>query len=502
MKTAITTTKMPRRTTAAAARRALATAAAAAVTLAMSACPARADLSADVDAALRDPSVARAMVGVQVVRLGKTPGDAALIPRVVYRRDAGLPLTPASNLKLLTTSAALDHFGPGFAFRTKLVSHGADLILVGDGDPALGDAELLAPAGQDVDTAFKQWATQLRDAGVRRVRDVAVDDTVFDPTEMFQPRWPADQRLNRYEAEVAGVNLNANCLDVAVRPTSAGRPVAVQPDPRTAYAPVTIDCLTGRGTMTLDRAADNNVVTLHGRAEAATTKPFSVTIHDPPLYAATVLAEAISAGGATVKGLVHRDVAARVALARGDPAYRVLAEARTPLLAVIGRANKDSMNLYAECLCKRLGADANGGGGGSWANGTAAVGAFLRKVGVPADQFRLDDGCGLSKSNLVTAGAVTQVLTYDFASPNADAFMATLAVAGQDGTLLDRFAHSPLRGRVLAKTGHVSGVNCLSGYLHAADGQWYAFAILINRTAGGANPVEERIVKAIDADVR
>ena len=156
------------------------------------------------------------------------------------------------------------------------------------------------------------------------------------------------------------------------------------------------------------------------------------------------------------------------------------------------------MNLYAECLCKRLGASATGGGGGSWVTGTAVVASFLRKVGVPGDQFHLDDGCGLSKANAVTAAAVTQVLAYDFAGPHARVFMDTLAVAGADGTLAERFGRSTLKGRVLAKTGTVNGVSCLSGYLHARDGQWYAFSILMNRLAGGGKPVQERIVRAID----
>ena len=465
--------------------------------LSVAAPAARADLSADVDAALREPGLARAAVGVQVVRLGAAPGAATLNPVVVYRHNAGLPLTPASNLKLLTTSAALDHFGPGFVFRTRLVSHDGDLILVGDGDPAFGDAELVTRWGADVTTVFRQWAAGLAKLGVARVRHVAVDDTVFDDAEMFHPRWPADQRLNRYEAEVAGVNLNANCLDVFLRPTTPGRLVTVKTNPATAYAPVTDDCVTGRGTVGLIRAADANDVTVRGRADAANDVPLSVTIHDPPLFAATVLAEAVTAAGIPC-GDVGRDATARAAVARSDPAYRVLAVNETPLAAVMARANKDSMNLYAECLCKRLGADANGGGGGSWANGTVAVGTFLRKVGVPVDQFHLDDGCGLSKANAVTAAAVTQVLTYDFAGPHAGVFMGTLAVAGEDGTLADRFARTTLRGRVLAKTGTVNGVSCLSGYLHARDGQWYAFSILMNRLAGGGKPVQERVVRAID----
>ncbi len=462
-------------------------------------CPvvARGDLTAEIDAALREPGMGRAAIGVQVVRLGPTPGSLAA-PKVVYRHDAGLPLTPASNLKLLTTSAALDTLGPGFEFRTQLVSHEGDLILVGDGDPAFGDAELVTRWGGDVTSVFKQWAAQLPKVGITRVGHVAVDDTVFDDTEMFHPRWPADQRLNRYEAEVAGVNLNANCLDVFVRPTTPGRPVVAQTNPRTSYAPLTNECVTGRGAMGLMRAMDDNAVTLKGHADAVTETPLSVTLHDPPMYAATVLAEALAAAGVTRIGDVRRDNTARAAVARGDPAFKVLAVNVTPLAVVMARANKDSMNLYAECLCKRLGASATGGGGGSWVTGTAVVASFLRKVGVPIDQFHLDDGCGLSKSNAVTAAAVTQVLTFDFAGPHAKVFMDTLAVAGADGTLEGRFAKSTLKGRVLAKTGTVNGVSCLSGYLHARDDQWYAFSILMNHLAGGGKPVQERIVKAID----
>ena len=475
-------------------------AAAAAATLLMAAA-ARADLKADVDAALRDPAVARAAVGVQIVRLGDAPAAAGLVPRVVYRSNEGVMLTPASNLKLLTTSAALDRLGPDFSFRTRLVAHGDDLILVGDGDPALGDAELLTRVGWDVDTVFKQWASQLKAAGITRVAHVDVDDSVFDAAELFHPHWPADQRLNRYEAEVAGLNLNANCLDVFVRPTTSGRPVVVQTNPRTAYAPVTDAAVTGRGTVGLIRAVDANDVTVRGQVAAANTVPMSITVHDPAMYAGRVLAEAVAAAGVPVAAAGGRDAMARVALARGEPGYRVLAVNETPLSQVLARANKDSMNLYAECLCKRLGADARpGGGGGSWANGTAVVAAFCRRVGVPDGQVVLDDGCGLSKANAVTAAAVTQVLTYDFASPHAQAFLDSLAVAGVDGTLIDRFTKTTLRGRVLAKTGTVNGVSCLSGYLHARDGQWYAFSILMNRVppGGGGRPVQERIVKAID----
>jgi D-alanyl-D-alanine carboxypeptidase/D-alanyl-D-alanine-endopeptidase (penicillin-binding protein 4) len=188
----------------------------------------------------------------------------------------------------------------------------------------------------------------------------------------------------------------------------------------------------------------------------------------------------------------------RKANAAGEQSWRTLAVHETPLTQVMSRANKDSMNLYAECLCKRLGAEVSGQSG-SWENGTRAVGDFLTRIGVPTDQFHLDDGCGLSKGNLISASAMALVLQHNYFSPNSKRFIDTLSIAGIDGTLSDRFGGTKLRGRVFGKTGTVNGVSCLSGYLNAQDGHWYAFAILMNKSyAGVGKPTQEKIVAAID----
>ena len=130
------------------------------------------------------------------------------------------------------------------------------------------------------------------------------------------------------------------------------------------------------------------------------------------------------------------------------------------------------------------------------------MGSFLTKVGVARGTFQLDDGCGLSKLNTVTPSAMARVLVYNYFSPNAKTFIDSLSIAGTDGTLNDRFQGSSLRGRVFAKTGTVTGVSCLSGYLNAQDGNRYAFSILINKNyAGLGKPTQERIVAAIDSAV-
>ena len=158
------------------------------------------------------------------------------------------------------------------------------------------------------------------------------------------------------------------------------------------------------------------------------------------------------------------------------------------------------MNLYAECLCKRLGFAATGEG--TWKPAPHRSANSSTPSASPRANFTLDDGCGLSKSNAVSAHLMVSVLVHDYFGPNAKMWMGSLAVAGEDGTLADRFRGTDLRGRVIAKTGFVNGVSCLSGYLHAKDGNWYCFSILFNGipegTNSGAKILQERIVRAID----
>src|SRR5262249_27767770 len=157
------------------------------------------------------------------------------------------PLTPASNMKVLTTSAALDRLGADFKFRTLLVVHEGDAIIVGDGDPALGDEELLRPMKWTATTTFEKWAEALKKRGVTTVRNVVVDDSVFD-TNFFHPNWPAGQAAATYCAEVGGLALNANLVGFLVKPTSPGAPVTFTTVPPTRGLSIKNDAKTGAGS--------------------------------------------------------------------------------------------------------------------------------------------------------------------------------------------------------------------------------------------------------------
>ena len=453
---------------------------------------ARADLKSDVSDILADRSLSRSEVGVEIIRLGDAVGSSVIL----FQHDADRLLIPASNLKIVTTSAILDRLGGDFQFHTLLVRHGDDLILIGDGDPSLGDPEFLHHGETDTTALFVNWAQSLKSRGITRVGNLLVDDSVFDE-HFFHPNWPPEQADKRYAAEIAGVSFDTNCIQCQVRPNSGL--AAYTLNPNTHFVNVRNTCLSGGSNDTLfGRNAGTNDLILRGTCPVA--NQVSVTIHNPPLYAATVLAETLAAAGIQVTGKVASDRTVRAALcshaSAHDPTWSLLCVQATPLPAVMARCNKDSMNMYAESFCKRLGF-AVSGKPGSWENGTAAVGAFLAHVGIDPQLYHLDDGCGLSKQNAIAAHALAMVLTYDFFSKNHQAFFDSLSRAGSDGTLAKRFEGSDLRGRVFGKTGWVEGVSALSGYLHAKDGRWYVFSILVNGNSK-VKPLEDAIVAAID----
>ena len=461
--------------------------------------PAHADLNGDVRHILADPSLHKAQWSIKIVQLD--PAGGKTIP--LFESNPTALMKPASNLKVVTTSAALERLGPDFEFHTLLLLHGPDLCLIGDGDPTLGDAVLLKKSGWDVTTVFKIWAQGLAARHAGPFRSLQIDDSVFD-SQYVNPHWPANQLDKDYLAGVAGLNLNANCLDVYIRPRGIGQPVDFYTDPPVAFIPIKNACVGGgEDRYWLGRDSATGGLVLRGEAAHANLSPLQITIPDPPMYTGQVLAEVFSSNGVSV-GPVQRNETLRAAY-MADPAspqWKLLAENKTSLLTVMSRANKDSMNLYAEACCKRLGYAVHGVG--SWTAGTAAVAEFLSSIGVPSDQYHLDDGCGLSRFNGICADLMISVLCHDFYGKNSKAFLSTLAVGGVDGTLLDRFRGTDLRGRVFAKSGFIDNVSCLSGYLQGRDNAWFAFSILFNDVpAGGtgdAKAAEERIVRAIDLD--
>lgn len=406
--------------------------------------------------------------------------------RVAAQRNPDLPVAPASNLKLFTTAAALDLLKPEFEFRTTVAMRGTiettgtlrgDVKITGRGDPTIGGRFHDGRATAVID----QWASELQRAGIKVIAgDLIFEHGYFD-TEYVHPTWPEDQLVNWYEAPVAALSMQEGCVLIRVLPGRSGGRAVVQMEPPNSYHTVENSCMTrGRSNIFVTRARGTNKIIVRGTV-APRSGPMEVyvTVLNPVHYFANVVHQTFLRHGIDVLGqvqLVGKDP-------RGD--WQAVAEHRTPLSVVNFVINKKSQNHYAEQLLKAIGAETRNEG--SFAGGGAAITDWMTKtVGTPAAEFSIVDGSGMSRFNRASSTAFTDILRYMWQSPYRREFVSSMPYSGEpDSRLRRRLNQAPYARQVYAKTGYISGVIGLSGYVRAKSGKVYAFSFLFNGYKGG-----------------
>lgn len=430
-------------------------------------------LAAQLDKVLTDYTDKRVLFGGCVIEL---PSG-----RVLYDHNGERPMIPASNMKLVVMAAALDQLGKDYQFKTIVAVRGKDLVVVGGGDPTIGDEKPARASGKSITAVFHGWAEKLKASGVKQIPgNIVIDDSIFD-RQFTHPNWPPEQFEAWYEAPVGGLNFNANCVDVSIKPTQAGKPAHVSVIPSGAAVKIVNQTNTGKKhTARVSRSKGGDTLTVGGSV-ARSDRLGPVTVRDPGLHFGQVLRSVLVAQGIRVGGNVVRE---RVRVkSDGTPENsHVVAVERTPLRQALARAGKDSLGMMAEALIKALGQKQSGVG--TWESGGAAVKLFLQKAGAGSATV-VDDGSGLSRKNRISAAAMTQVLRHIHASRAGTFEMLrdALSKAGVDGTLDDRLRGPATRGRVFAKTGYINGVRTLAGYAQTKAGTWVAFAFFYNGAA-------------------
>jgi PBP4 family serine-type D-alanyl-D-alanine carboxypeptidase len=428
-----------------------------------------------VQAHLQDPRLAGCHVGLAVYSLDHRQWLCEI--------DADRRFVPASNVKLVTAAAALQALGPAYRSRSDVRFAGTraqgnwegTLTLVGGGDPLLSTA--------DLDAVIQG----LKAAGMQRFHGrVVADETRFDPLRKG-PGWMWDDAGSDDAPPISALVLNLAHLDLAIRPAGLGQPLSVRPEPFTGYGIVdnrSRTAVSGEPVEAVCRPINGrDVIQVTGcLAPGSAAQKQTVTITDPPLYAATQFAEAIGRAGIPSRITVGGAPGGGTVVASHDSA---------PLPDVVRALQKDSVNLIAEILLKQVGAS-QGGLPGTSAKGIAAAQKFLTAVGWQPETYRLVDGSGLSRYNLLSPRQLTQLLTYMDAQPTtAAAYRAALPVAAVDGTLAKRFRALRDSRRLVAKTGTLSGVVALSGYVETVAKERLAFSMLINGGVGATTPLRQ-----------
>lgn len=457
---------------------------------------ARGDIASTLDAIVADPRLAGAHAGV-VVRAADTG-------RVVYDREGDRRMVPASNQKLLTSAAALEVLGADYRFTTEVLASGdragselhGDLYLRGTGDPSM-----------QVDD-YARLAAAVANRGIRTVRgSVVADDTWYDAVRLGDD-WAWDDEQYGYAAPISALtvapeaNAEPGSILVEVRPGSApGRAAVVGTVPATDQVRVVNRATTGAAgtarTVQVERAHGTNTIVVSGTIPAgAASYTAQRSTADPTSLAAEVFAEALAEHGVSVVEDVERSVTPEAARPLVEHESAPLAELLVPMM-------KLSLNGYAESLVKAMGRAAHKEGTAE--TGLEAMTAALVVIGVDAAELRAADGSGLSRKNLVAADQLAELLIEVRDEAWFGEWEAALPVAAAPerlvgGTLRDRMEGTPAAGNVRAKTGSLTGVSALSGYVRGTDGQRMVFSVIFNNYLGDApKDIEDEIAVALAA---
>jgi len=442
----------------------------------------RAWLRARLDEILGVPSLARAKLSVAIM----DPDTGKLL----YGRNEKLALNAASNVKIVTETAALVALGPEFRWKTtvlgtipaeggKTVSAGelrGDLYVKTSGDPTLSTTDLTA------------LAASLSAIGLRRVRGgLVVDATAFD-SNTTPPAFEQKNESAAFRAPSSAASLNSNVVTVTITPGpsvgSAARVVLEPASPALVLSGSITTAAKGPATPqveTSDAGNGRTRVAVGGRIRIG-SEPRSIQrrIVWPETYFGQTFKQVLRKRGITVDGAVRVSAAPKEGL-------RVLATRESPTLAVVVHdLGKRSVNFAAEQLLRTLGGETQGHPG-TFGKGLEAVARFLEGIGIPRGSYVMKNGSGLYDSNRFSAEEIAWVLRAairDFRV--ASEFLASLAVGGADGTLAHRMAGSAAERFVRAKTGTLANVSCLSGIVGAPGSRPLIFAILMNELASPA----------------
>jgi len=446
-----------------------------------------------LDQLLADPALHGASVSLMV----RDANSGATL----YQHNPRTRLVPASNLKLLTTAAAMDVLGPQYRFATQLLSNGirqgdrltGNLYLRGLGDPTIQFAD------------YQALAAQLASQGVRQVQgDLVFDDTWFD-AERLGVDWSHDDETTYYGAQISALTVSPNTdfdagsvLVTAKAPARAGQPVSVDIFPPTNYLQLSNRAVSGpSNTYGINRRHGTNLLQLSGAVAPGRQSEQLVSVWEPTQLVANLFEQALAQQGITVLGR-------RVMGGASPVAVTVLAEHKSaPLQELITPLLKLSNNNMSEALLKAMGRQT--ANSGTAAAGAVAVAGFLKRQGLDTATLSQVDGSGLSRRNLVSSQNLTDLLLAASKQPWFNAWYNALPIAGNTdrmtgGSLRYRLRGTPAENNLHAKTGSMGGVSSLSGYITDSKGRKLVFSMLSNNyVVGGAQvkAVENRVALAL-----
>lgn len=431
------------------------------------------DLPEAIEKIISRPQFKRSRWGIEIRTLDS--GDS------LYSLNGDKFFTPASSAKLLTTAAALSELGAEHRISTPIYSVGnppnlTSLRIKGQGDPTISTQEL------------KNLVFQLQRQGIKRIEKLIVEDSYFAPP-VINPTWEWIDVHSYFATAVNSTILNQNTVTLTLLPQQLGEPVKFRWSDAIAARQwqVINKAITGESDLPYNVEIDGDLgkPVLYIRGELAQNEPpdiWDLAIVDPAHYFLESWRLYIAQAGIEVnQGFVVT-----------QPQKKELETELTtitspPLPKILQQINQESNNLFAEAIAKILAKKLNS------KTSIEAINQSLTRLGVDPEEYVLIDASGLSRQNLITPQTLVQTLRIMSRSPEAEFYRDSLAIAGINGTLKNRFSNTYVINQLWGKTGTLTGVGTLSGYIYPFQYPSLAFSILLNNSEVSNREIRQAI---------
>ncbi len=413
----------------------------------------------------------------------------------LFEINSNRKLIPASNLKIITSVAALKRVGPDYRFYTRLYTDGhiegttlrGNLYIKGFGDPSLVTEQM--------------WilVNELKNYPIKKVIGNIIADNSYFLGQGPLPNWGSYKGADAYLAPIGALAFNFNTITVHIAPNKKlGKPPLVIVDPPSPYIQVTNTAVTSKrgykSDLIVNRLPHKNydeLVVAGKIPKRVARKKYYLNVTDPQWYTLNVFKDFLKRAGVEIKGKIKRGSLPKL--------HKLLLEHESqPLAEILRGLNKFSNNFMAEQILRVLAAEYFGPPG-TTKNGVRFLHEYLQSLGISSDQFEIVGGSGLSRKNRLTANQIVRVLedAYNDLSIFPE-FISALGVMGLDGSVEERMIGNKEAQKIRVKTGTLNGVSALSGYFQSKDGEKFAFSILLNDlkcSNGKAMKLEDQIME-------
>ena len=416
-------------------------------------------------------------------------------------------LIPASCMKIVSTAPTLSILGSDFRFQTKLQYDGlidsngtlhGNIYIKGGGDPSLGSSRW---ENNNLNSVFQKWSDAIKEKGIERINGNIIGDASIFELGLIPGSWSWDDIGNYYGAGASGLTINENYYKIVLKPgTKLGSPTKVlSTNPYLSGVKFINHVKTGAknsgDNVIIYGSPYSNIKYLKGTIPLG-VKQFTVkgSMSDPAFYCAFLFNNFL--------------VAQKIKTNNNPTTLRILKENKKhkttsrqtfyvhkspKLSSIIKLTNQRSINSYAEACLRMCGVKMYKKG--STKKGIEAITNFWVSKGVPKNGLKINDGSGLSRSNLITTQQITQMLYAYTKEANFQEFYNSFAVAGKSGSIRNLFKGTSAENNLRAKSGYMSGIRAYSGYVDNSQNKRIIYSIIINNYSGSPYAMKKKLEK-------